>query len=151
MNPQKTKRKLAGILSADVQGYSRLMEEDETWTVQTLTAYREIMGGLIRQHGGRVVDSPGDNLLAEFPSVVNAVECAIEIQNQLNERNAALPRNRKMAFRIGINLGDVISEGERIYGAGVNIAARVESLADAGGICLSGTVYDHVETKLKLE
>jgi len=148
MGPQKTKRRLAAILSADVQGYSRLMGEDEALTVQTLTAYRESMSGIIGQHGGRVVDSPGDNLLVEFPSVVDAVTCAVEIQDQLREKNTILPDSRKMEFRIGINLGDVISEGERIYGDGVNIAARVEGLADAGGICISGTVHDHIENKL---
>jgi adenylate cyclase len=141
-------RKLAAILSADVKGYSRLMGDDEVATIRTLTAYREVMGALIRQHRGRVVDSPGDNLLAEFASVVDAVQCAAEIQQELKIRNADLPPDRQMEFRIGINLGDVIVEGERIYGDGVNIAARLESLAEAGGICISGTVYDQVETKL---
>ncbi|HJY82770.1 MAG TPA: adenylate/guanylate cyclase domain-containing protein, partial [Candidatus Binatia bacterium] len=141
-------RKLAAILSADVKGYSRLMGDDEVATVRTLTAYREVMGALIRQHRGRVVDAPGDNLLAEFASVVDAVQCAAGIQQELKTRNADLPPDRQMEFRIGINLGDVIVEGERIYGDGVNIAARLESLAEAGGICISGTVYDQVETKL---
>ena len=143
-------RKLAAILSADVKGYSRLMGEDEKATIRTLTAYRRVMTTLIQQHRGRVVDSPGDNLLAEFASVVDAVRCAVEIQQELKVRNAELPDQRRMEFRIGINLGDVVVEEERIYGDGVNIAARLEGLAAAGGICLSGTVYDQVETKLAL-
>ncbi len=141
-------RKLAAIFSADVKGYSRLMGADEVATIRTLTAYRAVMATLIQHHRGRVVDSPGDNLLAEFASVVDAVQCAAEIQQELKIRNADLPPDRRMEFRIGINLGDVIVEGERIYGDGVNIAARLESLAEAGGICISGMVYDQVETKL---
>ncbi len=144
-------RKLAAILSADVKGYSRLMGADEVATIRTLTVYREVMGALIQQHRGRVVDAPGDNLLAEFASVVDAVQCAVRTQQELKTRNVDLPPDRRMEFRIGINLGDVIVEGERIYGDGVNIAARLEGLAEAGGICLSGTVYDQVETKLALE
>ena len=121
------------ILSADVEGYSRLMSEDEEATVRTFPAYRELMGALIHKHGGRVVDSPGDNLLPEFPSVVDAAWCAVEIQDELKARNAELSEHRRMEFRIGINLGDVIEEGDRIYGDGVNIAARLEALADPGG------------------
>ena len=143
-------RKLAAILSADVKGYSRLMGDNEEETVQTLTAYREVMGQLIRQYRGRVVDSPGDNLLAEFASVVDAVQCAVAIQQALKEQNVALADHRKMAFRIGINLGDVLVEEERLYGDGINIAARLEELAEAGGICLSGTAYDQVKNKLDL-
>src|SRR5437867_5600715 len=143
-------RKLTAILSADVKGYSRLMGEDDEATVRTLTTHREVMTTLIRQHRGRVVDSPGDNLLAEFASVVDAVRCAVEIQRELEARNAELPPNRRMEFRIGINVGDVIVEGEKIYGDGVNIAARLEGLAEAGGICISGTVYDQVKNKLSL-
>ena len=143
-------RKLTAILSADVQGYSRLMGEDEVATIRTLTAYREVMATLIRQHRGRVVDAPGDNLLAEFASVVDAVQGAVEIQQELKTRNADLPPSRKMEFRIGINLGDVIIEGDRIYGDGVNIAARLESRADPGGLCISGTVHEHVKNKLML-
>src|SRR5712692_4620117 len=144
-------RKLAAIFSADVKGYSRLMGADEVATIRTLTAYRAVMATLIQHHRGRVVDSPGDNLLAEFASVVDAVQCAAEIQQELKIRNADLPPNRRMEFRIGINLGDVIVEGEKIYGDGVNIAARLESLAEAGGICISGTVYEQVENKLTLK
>src|SRR5215813_7041112 len=143
-------RKLAAIFSTDVVGYSRLMGDDEEATIRTLTAYREIISSLIQQYRGRVVDSPGDNLLAEFASVVDAVRCAVDIQQELSGKNAELPEKRQMHFRIGINLGDVIVEGERLYGDGVNIAARLESLAVPGGICISGTVYDQVENKLAL-
>jgi adenylate cyclase len=144
------KRKLSAILSADVAGYSRLMGEDEAATVSTLETYREVMSTLIKQHRGRVVDSPGDNVLAEFGSVVDAVQCGVAVQNEFQARNAELPENRRMTFRIGINLGDVIEEGDRIYGDGVNIAARLEALANPGGICISKTAFDHIETKLPL-
>jgi adenylate cyclase len=150
MTEESFQRKLTAIMSADVAGYSRLMEHDEAQTVKTLTTYRAIMTELITQHGGRVVDSPGDNLLAEFPSVVDAAESAVAIQKELKAKNADLPENRRMEFRIGINLGDVIAEGEGIYGDGVNIAARVESLSDSGGICISGTAYDQIAKKLPL-
>jgi len=143
-------RKLTAILSADVEGYSRLMGEDEEATIRTLTSYREVMALLIRLHRGRVVDSPGDNLLAEFGSVVDAVKCAAVIQTTLRAENADLPHDRRMEFRIGINLGDVMVEGERIYGDGVNIAARVEGLAEGGGICISGTVFDQVKGKVSV-
>ncbi len=144
------KRKLTAVLSADAVEYSRLMAEDETSTVKTIASYREIMSSLIKQHRGRVVDSPGDNVLAEFSSVVDAVQCAVSVQNEIQTKNADLPDNRRMAFRIGINLGDVIDEEDRIYGDGVNIAARLESLADPGGICVSKTAFDQIETKLPL-
>ena len=141
-------RKLTVILSADVEGYGRLMGEDEEATVRTLTEYREVMGGLIQRHRGHVIDSPGDNLLAQFASAVDAVYCAVDIQKDLRRRNAAYVEDRRMHFRIGLNLGDVIVEGERIYGDGVNVAARVEGLAGGGGIYITGTVYDHVVNKL---
>ena len=141
-------RKLTAILSADVVGYSRLMGEDEDSTVQILTTYREVISSLIKDHKGRVVDSPGDNILAEFVSVVNSLRCAWNVQQEIKSRNAELPENRRMNFRIGINLGDVIEEEDRIYGDGVNIAARLEALAEEGGICISGTVYDQVKNKL---
>jgi class 3 adenylate cyclase len=127
------------------------MRDDEEATIRTLTAYRTAMTRLIQQYRGRVVDSPGDNILAEFTSVVDAVNCAVEIQRELAERNAELPENRRMQFRIGVNLGDVVEEGERIYGDGVNIAARMEGLAEGGGICISGKVYEEVKNKLGLE
>ena len=150
MTEEGFRRKLTAILCADVKGYSRLMGEDEAATVRTITAYREVMAVLIQQHRGRVVDSPGDNLLAEFSSVVDAAQCAVEIQQVLKAKNSELPENRRMEFRIGINLGDVIEEGERIYGDGVNIAARVEGLAEGGGICISGSAYEQIENKLAL-
>jgi adenylate cyclase len=150
MTEERLKRKLTSLLSADVVGYSRLMEHDEAQTVKTLTTYRALMTELIIQHRGRVVDSPGDNLLAEFSSVVDAAESAVAIQKELKAKNAELPENRRMEVRIGINLGDVIAEGERIYGDGVNIAARVESLSDSGGISVSGTAYDQIAKKLPL-
>jgi class 3 adenylate cyclase/pimeloyl-ACP methyl ester carboxylesterase len=150
MTTQEVKRKLTAILSADVKGYSRLMGEDEVGTIRTLNAYKEVMADLIQHHNGRVVDAIGDNLLAEFASVVDAVQCAVEIQKELKTRNADLPENRRMEFRIGVNLGDVVEEKDRIFGDGVNIAARMESLAEGGGICISGTAYDHVEGKLGL-
>ena len=144
------KRKLTAVFSADVAGYSRLMADDEAATVKTIATYREVMASLIKQHRGRVVDSPGDNVLAEFASVVDAVQCAVAAQKEFQSRNAALPENRRMEFRIGINLGDVIEEEDRIYGDGVNIAARLEALAEPGGICISKTSFDHIETKLPL-
>ena len=144
------KRKLAALLSADVEGYSRLMDDDEETTIRTLTDYREAMSNLIQQFRGRVVDATGDNLLAEFASAVDAVNCAVEIQRQLAERNAGLSDDRKMHFRMGVNVGDVVEEEDRIYGDGVNIADRVQGLAEAGGICISGSVYDHIENKLDL-
>jgi adenylate cyclase len=150
MTEQSFKRKLTAIFSADAVGYSRLMAEDEAATVKTIATYREILTSLIKQHRGRVVDSPGDNMLAEFSSVVDAVQCAVAVQNELQTRNAQLPENRRMEFRIGINLGDVIDEEDRIYGDGVNVAARLEALADPSGICVSKTAFDQIETKLPL-
>jgi adenylate cyclase len=144
-------RRLAAIFSADVVGYSRLMAKDEVGTLQTLKAHLDLMRGLIRQHGGRVVDAVGDNLLAEFPSAVDAVACAAEVQRQLEARNTDLPPARRMLFRIGINLGDLIVESDRIVGDGVNVAARIQALAEPGGISISGTVFDQVEGKLAVE
>ena len=150
MNQEGFKRKLTAILSADVVGYSRLMREDEEATVRNIAAHRFLISEIVQHHNGRVVDSPGDNILAEFASVVNAVYVAIKIQEKIKKSNKGIPENRRMDFRIGINLGDVIEEEERIYGDGVNIAARVEGLAVAGGIAISGTVYEHVKDKLSL-
>ena len=150
MTEQGFKRKLTAILSADAVGYSRLMGEDEEATIRTMTEYRDAITALVNQHKGRVVDSPGDNVLAEFASVVDAVRCAVETQKHIAELNADLPENRRMLFRIGVNLGDIVDKGDRIYGDGVNIAARLESLAEAGGICISGTAFDHVKGKLEV-
>jgi adenylate cyclase len=150
-NVPPVERRLAAILSADVKDYSRLMGDNDVATVETLTAYREVMTKLIGKHRGRVVDSPGDNLLAEFSSVVAAVECSVGIQEELTARNADLPVDRRMEIRIGVNLGEVLIEGDRIYGDGVNIAARVQGLAEGGGVCISGSVCDEISSKLTLD
>ena len=146
----KVIRKLRAILSADVKGYSLLMTDDEIHTIQTLKAYRQIMSDLIIQHSGRVIDSPGDNLLAEFGSAVDALECAVYIQKRLKKENARFVDDKRLQFRIGVNIGDVIQDGDRIYGSGVNIAARIEGLADPGGICISRNTYDQVKDKLQI-
>ena len=143
-------RKLTAILSADVKGYSLLMAEDEVETIRRLTAYRSLMASHIQKHGGQVIDTAGDNLLAKFSSVLAALSCAVEVQRELAEKNAALPEQRKMEFRIGINLGDVVVEGDRIFGDGVNVAARLEGLAEPGGICISGAVHSAAGKKLAL-
>src|ERR1700674_2392592 len=143
-------RRLAAILCADVFGYSRLMGLDEEATLRTLTSHRKIIDSQIEQHHGRFVNSAGDSVLAEFASVVEAVNCAVDIQSGLKAENASLAPERRMEFRIGVNLGDVMVEGEQIYGDGVNVAARLESLADPGGICISGTVREHLGNKLAL-
>jgi len=145
------KRKLAAILSADVEGYSRLMSEDEAHTIQTLKTYRNIMSEQIQNHSGRVIDSPGDNLLAEFSSAVDALQCAVEVQKKLKQGNDQFAEDKRLKFRIGVNIGDIVQDEDRIYGSGVNIAARIEGLADAGGICISRNTYDHVKDKLDLE
>jgi len=150
MTQEGFKRKLTAILSADAVGYSRLMREDEAATVRDIATHRALISKIVQQHHGRVIDSPGDNILAEFASVVDAVTGAIIIQQENKKSNADSPNDRRMEFRIGINLGDVIEEEERIYGDGVNIAARVEGLAAGGGIAISGTVYEHIKEKLSL-
>ena len=143
-------RKLTNIFSADVLGYSRLMGLDEAGTLALLNDYKGIMTGLITQHRGRIVSTAGDGVLAEFPSSVMAVQSAVEIQRQLAERNQKLEPDRQMWFRIGINLGDVIVERDDIFGDDVNIAARLQSMAEPGGILISGTVFDQVKNKLGL-
>jgi TolB-like protein/class 3 adenylate cyclase len=150
MTTQEVKRKLAAILSADVKGYSRLMGENEVQTLKTLSAYFQIMTTLIQKHQGKVLNIAGDNLLADFESIVDAVQCGVEIQKELRSRNVDLDDSRRVEFRIGINLGDVIREGDTIYGDGVNIAERVQSLADGGGLCISGTAFDQVRNKVDL-
>ncbi|MBV8773118.1 MAG: adenylate/guanylate cyclase domain-containing protein [Deltaproteobacteria bacterium] len=135
-------RKLTAILCADVHGYSRLMGDDEEATFRTLASHREIIDRVIDQHHGQVVNAAGDSVLAQFASAVNAVQCGIETQRALRAENANFPQNRRLEFRIGVNLGDVIVNGEQIYGDGVNVAARLETLAEPGGICISGTVYE---------
>ena len=143
----KIVRKLAAILSTDVKGYSRLMGDDEMATVETITRFRMLISEFVEAHHGRVVDSPGDNLLAEFVSAVDALDCAVGIQEKLAMENQSIKDHRRMEFRMGINVGDVISKGKRLYRDGVNIAARLEGLSEAGGICISGTVYDQVSNK----
>jgi adenylate cyclase len=151
MTKERVRRKLSGILSADVVGYSRLMQKDEASTIRNLEDSKRLMSELIEQYKGRIVDAVGDNLMAEFISVVDAVECGVKIQEELKFRNAELPEDKRLEFRIGINLGDVIEGGDTIYGDGVIIAARLEKMAKAGGICISGTVHEQVKNKLSLE
>ena len=148
---ENSSRKLVAILIADVVGYCRLMYEDEIETVSQLSFYKGIMIGLIENSRGRVVNSPGDSLMAEFSSVIDATRCAVAVQNRFAELNEDLPEGRKMEFRIGINIGDVIDLGNQIYGGAVNIAARLQSMADPGGICISRTVHDQIECKLHLD
>ena len=149
MSADQDIRKLTAILHADVKGYSRLMGDDESLTVRALKECRNLFAENVKNHGGRIVNAPGDSILAEFPSVVSAVQCAVAVQAQLNNRNADLPDSRKMEFRIGVNLGDVIQSEDAIYGDGVNIAARIEALAEPGGVSISRTVYNHVHNKLE--
>ena len=141
-------RRLAAILAADIAGYSRLMHEDEPATVRDLKAHQSAILPLIGRHGGRIIDTAGDGIMAEFPSVIGATECAVEIQTVMDERNLQVPESRRMRFRIGINLGDVIHDETRIYGDGINIAARLEALAPPGGVLVSNTVHDQVRGKL---
>jgi adenylate cyclase len=141
-------RRLAAILAADIAGYSRLMHEDEDATVRDLKAHQSIVLPLIARHGGRIIDTAGDGILAEFPSVIGATECAVEIQRVMDARNENVPEHRRMRYRIGINLGDVVHDDTRIYGDGINIAARLETLADPGGVLVSRTVFEQVHGKL---
>ena len=142
-------RRLAAILAADVVGYSRLMGEDEAGTAKAVRERREAATPIVRSFGGRLVKTTGDGVLLEFPSVVAAVECAVAIQTMMAERNADMPEEKRIRYRIGVNLGDVLIEGDDILGDGVNIAARLEGIAEPGGICLSGTAYDHVLGKVQ--
>ena len=148
MMESKVQRKLAAILAADVVGYSHLMDVDEESTLHTLKAHRRIIDGLITNHGGRVFGTAGDSVIAEFTSPVEAVRCAVKIQFELQKKNADQPKDSLMRFRIGINLGDVMVEGDDLLGDGVNVASRLEGIADTGGVCISGTVYDQVSGKI---
>jgi class 3 adenylate cyclase len=150
MTADTINRKLTTILAADVVGYSRLMSADEEATLKTLTAYRAIIFELLRKHQGRLVDTAGDSVLADFGSAVEAVRCAISIQEELAVRNAELPEDRRMLFRIGVNVGDVIVDGDNIFGDAVNIAARLESVAPPGSVCISGSTFEQVKTKLSI-
>ena len=146
---QREQRRLAAILATDVAGYSRLMAGDEAGTLARLKRLRaEVFEPKIAQFQGRIVGSAGASLLIEFASAVNAVECAVEVQQELGDQNASLPENQRMVFRMGVNLGDVIAEGDTIHGDGVNIAARLERLAEPGGLCVGHTIYDQVKGKL---
>ena len=149
MTTQEDKRKLATILSGDVKGYSRLLAKDQEGTIRTLNSHKELMANLIQQCQGKVIEAPGDNVHAEFPSVMDAVQCAIEIQKELKNRNDELPEPRRMEFRFGINLGEVSEKEGKVFGDGLNVAARIQLLADAGGICLSGIVYEQIKDKLE--
>jgi adenylate cyclase len=146
----KVKRRLTTVLCADVEGYARLMEADEARTLETLRRYRAAMAALIERHDGRIVNTWGDSVIAEFASVVEAVQCAVETQQEIAGHNSALPDAQRMRFRIGINLGDVMVEGDDVYGDGVNVAARLQELAEPGGILISGPVYDQVHNKLSI-
>jgi adenylate cyclase len=151
MEAPPLERKLVAILAADVAGYSRLMGIDEERTLATLSAFRSVTDGLISQHGGRICGTAGDSVLAAFGSALAAVQCAIDIQKELAQSNDALEEDRRMQFRIGINVGDVMVKDGDIFGDGVNIAARLEGLADPGGICISRGIHDHVMKKLPVE
>jgi class 3 adenylate cyclase/pimeloyl-ACP methyl ester carboxylesterase len=146
-----TNRRLAAILAADISGYSRLMGEDEAATVRDLKAHQAVVLPLVGRYGGRIIDTAGDGILAEFPSVINATECAVEIQTIMAARNESVPESRRMRFRIGINLGDVIHDETRIYGDGINVAARLEGIAEPGGICISRQVFDQVSRSIKAD
>jgi class 3 adenylate cyclase len=145
--PARVGRRLAAIVAADVAGYSRLMGLDEVGTARTLREHRAVTDPLVAKHGGRIVKTTGDGVLLEFPSVVDAVECAVAVQAVMTQRNQGIPQDRRKLFRIGINLRDILIEGEDILGDGVNIAARLESIADPGGICISSSAYEQVRGK----
>ena len=150
MAEERVQRKLTTILAADVEGYSRLMSVNEEATLKTLNIYRKIIDELISRHGGRIFGAAGDSVVAEFGSTVEAVRCAIVIQEELRVRNAELAEDHRMRFRIGVNVGDVMVEGVNLFGDGVNVAARLEGLAEAGGICISGSTLDQVKNKLSV-
>src|SRR6516225_6221185 len=144
-------RRLAAILAADVAGYSRLMGLDEVGTARTLREHRAVTDALVAKHRGRLVKTTGDGVLLEFPSVVDAVECAVAVQAVMAERNQGITEDRRMLFRIGINLGDILIEGDDILGDGVNVAARLEGVAEPGGICISSSAYEQVRGKVPVE
>src|SRR5277367_4244282 len=151
VQPGRVGRRLSAILAADVVGYSRLMGRDEVGTLNILSGHRAVSDVLVVKHGGRIVKTTGDGVLVEFPSVVDAVECAVAIQAMMAERNDGVPEDQRMLYRIGINLGDILIEGDDILGDGVNIAARLEGIAEPGGICISSSAYDQVRGKVAIE
>ena len=150
MDDASIRRRLSAILAADIAGYSRLMGQDEAGTVRDLKGHQAVILPLVGRHGGRIIDTAGDGILAEFPSVIGATECAVEIQHVMTVRNEEVPEHRRMRFRIGINLGDVIHDETRIYGDGINVAARLEGLAEPGGVLVSQAVHDQVRDRLDL-
>src|SRR5215475_13992857 len=149
--PARVGRRLAAVVAADVAGYSRLMGRDEVGTARTLREHRKVTDALVAKHGGRIVKTTGDGVLLEFASVVDAVECAVAMQAAMAERNKGVPEDRRMLYRIGINLGDILIEGDDILGDGVNVAARLEGIAEPGGICVSSSAYDQVRGKVTVE
>src|SRR6201994_842465 len=149
--PVRVGRRLAAIVAADVAGYSRLMGLDEVGTASALREHREVTDALVAKHGGRLVKSTGDGVLLEFPAVGGAVECAVAVQVVMSQRNEGVPADRQMLFRIGINLGDILIEGDDILGDGVNVAARLEGIAEPGGICISASAHDQVRGKVSVD
>src|SRR3974390_3049758 len=147
----RVERRLAAVLAADVAGYSRLMGADEVGTARTLREHRKVTDALVAKHGGRIVKTTGDGVLLEFSSVVDAVECAVAVQAVMAERNQGVPEDRRMLFRIGINLGDILIEGDDILGDGVNVTARLEGIAEPGGICISSSAYEQVRGKVPVD
>src|SRR5258707_4047457 len=151
MAEARVERRLAAVLAADVAGYSRLMGTDEVGSARTLREHRAVTDALVAKHAGRIVKTTGDGVLLEFPSVIDAVECAVAVQAVMDQRNEGVPVDRRMLFRIGINLGDILIEGDDILGDGVNVAARLEGIAEPGGICISSSVNDQVRGKVAVE
>ena len=147
MNENKIDRKIAVIFVTDVVGFSKLMEKNEDQTLKSFRSCREILDNLFKEHGGRIFNTAGDSVLAEFQSAVSAVVCASEFQKLISERNSSVSEDSEMHFRIGINMGDVIVEGDNLYGDGVNVAARLEALSQPGGVCLSKSIHDFVNQK----
>ena len=150
MAEERVERRLSAILAADIAGYSALMGADEARTVRDLKGHQAVVLPMVGEFGGRIIDTAGDGILAEFPSVVNAVKCAVAIQSKMAERNAAVEPERRMQFRIGINIGDVVYDEARIYGDGINVAARLEGIAEPGGICISSKVYEEINGRIDL-
>src|ERR1700738_4344834 len=148
--PESQSRRLAAILAADIAGYSALMGADETRTVQDLKGHQAVVLPMVSEFGGRIIDTAGDGILAEFASVVNAVKCAVAIQSTMAQRNAGIEPERRMQFRIGINVGDIVYDEARIYGDGINVAGRLESIAEPGGICISSKVYEEINGRVDL-
>ena len=150
MAERRAERRLSAILAADIAGYSALMGADEARTVRDLKGHQAVVLPMVGEFGGRIIDTAGDGILAEFPSVVNAVNCAVAVQSKMAERNATIEPGRRMQYRIGINIGDVVYDEVRIYGDGINVAARLEGVAEPGGICISSKVYEEISGRVDL-